>query len=125
MIIFDAGNVRANKARALFNVALGEFLFLAQLAEAVANNHGCSAPSRSSPITTRAHAPAAVNLLAIVRQERNSPLIDGGTPARGVTQASLSRKVGWSVAGVPEVSSIHAQALSSQYLYELALLIIA
>src|SRR6266851_1024011 len=70
MIIFDAGNVRANKARALFNVALGEFLFLAQLAEAVANNHGCSAPSRSSPISTMAHAPAAVNLLAIVRQER-------------------------------------------------------
>src|SRR5712692_2852407 len=80
MIIFDAGNVRANKARALFNVALGEFLFLAQLAEAVANNHGCSAPSRSSPITTRAHALAAVNLLAIVRQERKFAVDRWGHP---------------------------------------------
>jgi hypothetical protein len=30
----------AHKARALFNVALGEFLFFAERAKAVANNHG-------------------------------------------------------------------------------------
>jgi hypothetical protein len=39
MIIFDAGNVRTYEARPLFNVALGEFLFLTQFAEAVANYH--------------------------------------------------------------------------------------
>src|SRR5712664_322810 len=39
MIIFDARNVRANKARPLFNVALGELLFLTQFAEPITNNH--------------------------------------------------------------------------------------
>jgi hypothetical protein len=46
MIIFDAGNVRANKARPLFNVALGEFLFFAECAKTVANNHPGIIPSR-------------------------------------------------------------------------------
>jgi hypothetical protein len=40
MIIFDARNVRATKARPLFNVALTEFLFLAEGAKTVAHNHG-------------------------------------------------------------------------------------
>jgi hypothetical protein len=47
MIIFDPRNVRATKARPLFNVALREFLFLAEGAKAVANNHGGSIPSRN------------------------------------------------------------------------------
>ena len=40
MAILDAGDIASQQASALFNVALGEFLFLAHLAEAVANNHG-------------------------------------------------------------------------------------
>jgi hypothetical protein len=39
MVIFDTRNVRANKARPLFNVALGEFLFLTQFAEPITNYH--------------------------------------------------------------------------------------
>src|SRR5258708_35806567 len=39
MIIFDARNVRANKARPRFNVALGEFLFFTQFAESITNYH--------------------------------------------------------------------------------------
>ncbi len=39
MPILDAGNVAAKQAGALFDVALGEFLFLAHFAEAVTNNH--------------------------------------------------------------------------------------
>jgi hypothetical protein len=40
MTIFHAGNVTAEQARTLFDVALGEFLFFAECAKAVANNHG-------------------------------------------------------------------------------------
>jgi hypothetical protein len=47
MIMFDAGNVTAKQARPLFNVALGEFLFLTHFAEAVAYNHGGIIPLRS------------------------------------------------------------------------------
>ena len=40
MTILDAGDIAPEQAGALFDVALGEFLFLTQFAEAVANNHG-------------------------------------------------------------------------------------
>ena len=39
MIIFDARNVRTHEARALFYVPLGEILFFAECAKAVADNH--------------------------------------------------------------------------------------
>jgi hypothetical protein len=38
--ILYAGNIATKQASALFNVALGKFLFLAHCAEAVADNHG-------------------------------------------------------------------------------------
>jgi hypothetical protein len=37
--IFNAGNVTAKQASALFDVALGQFFGLAHFAEAVSNNH--------------------------------------------------------------------------------------
>jgi hypothetical protein len=37
--ILDSGNVTAKQARTLFDIALGEFLFLTQCAEAITNNH--------------------------------------------------------------------------------------
>src|SRR5690348_561778 len=40
MTVFYAGDVAPKQACALFDVALGEFLFLAQFAEAITNNHG-------------------------------------------------------------------------------------
>jgi hypothetical protein len=39
MAILDSGNVATKKTRTLFDIALGEFLFLTQCAEAVTNNH--------------------------------------------------------------------------------------
>src|SRR6267154_3373609 len=39
MSILNAGNVAAKQAAALFDVSLGEFLFLAECAKAVAYNH--------------------------------------------------------------------------------------
>ena len=39
MTILDAGDIASEQARALFNVTLGEFLFLTQFAEAITNNH--------------------------------------------------------------------------------------
>ncbi|HEY2351444.1 MAG TPA: hypothetical protein VGH83_02960 [Candidatus Acidoferrum sp.] len=40
MAIFNAGDITTKQASSLFDVALGEFLFLAHYTEAVANNHG-------------------------------------------------------------------------------------
>jgi hypothetical protein len=40
MAVFNAGNIATKQACAFFDVALGEFLFLAHCAEAVADNHG-------------------------------------------------------------------------------------
>ena len=40
MTIFDAGNIATKQARSLFDVTLGELFRLAQLAEAVCDNHG-------------------------------------------------------------------------------------
>ena len=39
MAILDSGNVTTKKTRTLFDIALGEFLFLTQCAEAITNNH--------------------------------------------------------------------------------------
>jgi hypothetical protein len=39
MAIFHAGNVTAKQTGTLFDVALGEFLFFAECAKAVTNNH--------------------------------------------------------------------------------------
>jgi hypothetical protein len=39
MAIFDSGNVTTKQTRTLFDIALGEFLFLTQCAEAITNNH--------------------------------------------------------------------------------------
>jgi hypothetical protein len=44
--IFHAGDVAPKQAGALFDVALGEFLYLTHFAEAITNNHGCS-PTRN------------------------------------------------------------------------------
>ena len=49
MTIFYAGYITTKQARTLFDVALGEFLFLAHFAEAVANNHGALLHSRKCP----------------------------------------------------------------------------
>jgi hypothetical protein len=38
--ILNAGDIASEQASALFNVTLGEFLFLAKFAKAVAYNHG-------------------------------------------------------------------------------------
>jgi hypothetical protein len=38
--IFYAGDITTKQASSLFDIALGEFLFLAHFAEAVADNHG-------------------------------------------------------------------------------------
>jgi len=38
--ILHSGNITTKQASALFDVALGEFLFLTHCAEAIANNHG-------------------------------------------------------------------------------------
>ncbi len=46
MAVLNAGNVATKQAGALFNVTLGEFLFLAQFAEAITNNHGGIIPLR-------------------------------------------------------------------------------
>jgi len=46
MIIFDAGNVSPKQARPLFNVTLGELLFFAECAKAVAYNHPGIIPLR-------------------------------------------------------------------------------
>jgi len=37
--VFNAGDVAAKQAGTLFDVALGEFLFLAQFADAITNYH--------------------------------------------------------------------------------------
>lgn len=42
--IFHAGNVTTQKSGTLLDIALGEFLFLAQSAKTVTNNHGLSIP---------------------------------------------------------------------------------
>jgi hypothetical protein len=39
MTVFQAGDIAPEQARPLLYVALGEFLFLTQFAEAVANYH--------------------------------------------------------------------------------------
>jgi hypothetical protein len=46
MTIFNAGNVATKQAGAFLDVALGEFLFFAECAKAVANNHGGIIPCR-------------------------------------------------------------------------------
>jgi hypothetical protein len=46
MTILYAGNVAAKQAGTLFNVALGEFLFFAECAKAVTNNHAGIIPCR-------------------------------------------------------------------------------
>ncbi len=46
MIIVDARNVRATKARPLFDFALGEFLFHTQFAEPITNYHRGIIPLR-------------------------------------------------------------------------------
>ena len=46
MAIFNAGNVAAKQPRSLFDVALGEFLFFAECAKAVTNNHAGIIPCR-------------------------------------------------------------------------------
>jgi hypothetical protein len=40
MAILDAGDITTKQAGTLFDITLGEFLFLTQSAEAVTNNHG-------------------------------------------------------------------------------------
>src|SRR5258708_5262517 len=80
MIMFDAGNVTAKQARPLFNVALGEFLFLTQFAEAVAYNHGCSPPrNRCKRVYSRFRYPRYVFMSTVeelVGEEKGS-LIEG------------------------------------------------
>src|SRR5260221_14305152 len=44
--IFYAGNVTTKQSRSLFDVALGEFLFFAECAKAVTNNHAGIIPCR-------------------------------------------------------------------------------
>jgi hypothetical protein len=44
MAIFHAGNVTTQKTSALLDITLGEFLFLAQSAKTVTDNHGLSIP---------------------------------------------------------------------------------
>jgi hypothetical protein len=39
MAILDTGNITAKQTGTLFDVALGEFLFFAECAKTVANNH--------------------------------------------------------------------------------------
>jgi hypothetical protein len=46
MTIFDAGNVATKQAGSLFDVALGEFLFFAECAKTVTNNHEGIIPCR-------------------------------------------------------------------------------
>jgi hypothetical protein len=42
--ILNAGNVTPEETSALLDITLGEFLFLAQSAKTIANNHGLSIP---------------------------------------------------------------------------------
>jgi len=44
MTILDARDIAPEKTRSLFDVTLGEFLFLAECAKAITDNHGCSPP---------------------------------------------------------------------------------
>src|SRR5882762_7031822 len=46
MTILYAGNVTTKQTRSLFDVALGEFLFFAECAKAVTNNHAGIIPCR-------------------------------------------------------------------------------
>src|SRR6266436_698036 len=46
MAVFHTRDVAPEQARALFDVALGEFLFFAECAKTVANNHGRIIPLR-------------------------------------------------------------------------------
>src|SRR5258707_3624602 len=46
MAVFYAGNVATKQTRSLFDVALGEFLFFAECAKAVTNNHAGIIPCR-------------------------------------------------------------------------------
>src|SRR5258707_9251671 len=54
MTIFYAGYITTQQARTLLDVALGEFLFLAHFAEAVANNHGALLHSGTCRATSNA-----------------------------------------------------------------------
>src|SRR5260370_37622938 len=42
--VLDARDITPEKTRSLFDIALGEFLFFAECAKAITNNHGCSPP---------------------------------------------------------------------------------
>src|SRR5579859_1153231 len=46
MAILDSGNITTKQTRTLFNIALGEFLFLTQCAEAITDNHAGIIPCR-------------------------------------------------------------------------------
>jgi hypothetical protein len=46
MAVFHTGNVSAQQSRAFFDVALGEFLFFPQLAQAITDKHGEIVPLR-------------------------------------------------------------------------------
>jgi hypothetical protein len=46
MAILDAGNITAKQAGTFFDVALGEFLFFAECAKSVTDNHGGIIPCR-------------------------------------------------------------------------------
>ena len=86
MVIFDAGNVRANKTSPLFNVALGEFLFLTKFAEPITNYH-------RGIISLRRLEGKQTNLL-VALAFRNGPIEDvhAGKPCPTCSQdASYSR----------------------------------
>ena len=42
MTVFHARDITTEETRSLFDVTLGQFLFFAEFAKAVADNHGCS-----------------------------------------------------------------------------------
>src|SRR5882672_8687298 len=57
MAVLDTGNVATKQAGTLFDVALGELLFFAECAKAVANNHGGIIPCRSDRLQVKIYGP--------------------------------------------------------------------
>src|SRR2546430_12713442 len=75
MTILDAGDITPKQARALFDVALGEFLFFAECAQAVAYNHsGIISPVRleGKQRTCGCESDAQLDIYAICCRRRST-----------------------------------------------------
>src|SRR6266478_7406556 len=116
MTVLDTRDVAAEQAGTLFDVALGELLFLTKFAESFADNHGCSPPSKvgqmhypslyfassrfhliqflrsSTKITTptdRSAAPAMISICKCKRSLAETPSWRSHAPAKRTASAEM------------------------------------